>query len=240
VTTVADERVSSYLDLLPAVYQEDEEGRRFLGRFLLAFEHVLTGLGDPADPGLEEYLDGVGEGPSRRAGAERYFDAGLRPARTRAAPLEEAPAEFLDWLATWVALTLRADVREDLQRELIAKAVPLYQHRGTRRGLEELIRIYTGMGVTIVEFRGAFQLEMSSQLDVDTIIGGGTPAYFQVEVALPAETRGPQEVKHLLELLEAIIDAEKPAHTYYRLETTNLPTMQIDIRSTIDVDTLLA
>ena len=131
-------------------------------------------------------------------------------------------------------------MREDLQRELIAKAVSLYQHRGTRRGLEELIRIYTGMGVTITEFGGDFQLEVSSQLDVDTIIGGGTPFYFQVEVALPAETRTPGDIKHLLTLLEAIIDAEKPAHTYYRLETTNLPTMQIDVRSTIDVDTLLA
>ena len=239
-TTLPEERLSSYLDFLPAIYQEDESAREFLGRFLLAFEHVLTGVGDPADPGLEELLDGVGEGAARRAGAERYFDAGLRPERTRALPLEEAPAAFLDWLSTWVALMLRADVREDLQRELIAKAVSLYRMRGTKQGLEELIRIYTGMGVTLTEFRGEFQLEVASQLDVDTIIGGGTPFYFHVEVALPVGTRTAEQIKQLRLLLEAILDAEKPAHTYYRLDFSAFPTMQIDARSTIDVDTLLA
>ena len=240
MTTVPEQRLSSYLDTLPAIYQDDPDTRVFLGRFLLAFEHVLTGLGDPAEPGLEEILDGVGEGAGRRAGAERYFDPGLRPGRTRAAPLEEAPEDFLDWLSTWVALSLRADVSEDMQRELIAKAVSLYRMRGTKAGLAELIRIYTGMGVKLTEFRGNFQLEASSQLDVDTILGGGTPFYFHVEVALPKETRTAQEISRLRGLLEAIIDAEKPAHTYYRLDFADFPTMQIDSRSTIDVDTLLA
>jgi phage tail-like protein len=239
-SSVTETAASGYLDWLPAIYQDDPEDGEFLGRFLLAFEHVLTGVGDPLDPGLEEYLDGVGGGPERLAGAERYFDPGLRPGRTTAAPLEQAPAAFLDWLSTWVALSLRTGVREELQRELIAKAVPLYRMRGTRAGMEELIRIYTGMGVTITEFRGDFQLEVSSRLDVDTILGGGTPFYFHVEVALPVGTRTPAQIRALRELLEAIIDAEKPAHTYYRLDFTDFPTMQIDVRSTIDVDTLIA
>jgi phage tail-like protein len=233
-------RLSTYLSSLPAIYQDDAEGQEFLGSFLLAFEHVLTGVGDPADPGLEELLDGVGSGADRRAGTERYFDPGLRPGRTRAAPGEEAPAEFLAWLSTWVALTLRADVREELQRELIARAVPLYRKRGTREGLEELIQIYTGMGVTITEYRGDFQLEVASELEVDTILGGGTPFYFDVQVALPTGTRTAPEIAALRRLLEAIIDAEKPAHTYYRLDFTDFPTMELDVRSTLDVDTLIA
>jgi phage tail-like protein len=237
---VSETESSSYLAWLPALFQEDPDAREFLGRFLLAFEHVLTGIGDPHDPGLEEYLDGVGSGEGRRAGAERYFDPGLRPDRARAQALESAPEGFLDWLSTWVALTLRADVGEELQRELIAKAIPLYRARGTPDGLKELIRIYTGMGVTITEFRGDFQLEQSSQLDVDTILGGGTPFYFHVAVALPKGTRSAEEIRALRSQLTHIIDAEKPAHTYYNLDFTDFPTMQIDVSSTIDVDTLLA
>jgi len=234
------EQLSTYLSQLPAIYQDDPEGQLFLGRFLLAFEHVLTGIGDPDDPGLEELLDGVRVGAAHRAGAERYFDPGLRPGRTHAGELEQAPSDFLPWLSTWVALTLRADVPDALQRELIAKAIPLYRKRGTRQGLEELIQIYTGMGVTIKEFRGNFQLEVASQLDVDTILGGGTPFYFHVEVALPTGTRSAPQIAALRRLLEAIIDAEKPAHTYYTLDFTDFPTMQLDVRATVDVDTLIS
>jgi phage tail-like protein len=234
------ERLSSYLEHLPAIYQEDRAGREFLGRFLLAFEHVLTGVGDADDPGLEEILDGVPDGGTRRGGAERYFDPGLRPNRTRTEEREQAPSEFLPWLSRWVALSVRADVSDELRRELIAKAIPLYRRRGTRQGLEELIRIYSSVGVTIKEFRGAFQLDVASQLDVDTILGGGTPFYFHVDVALPTDVRTPERIAALSDLLHAIIDAEKPAHTYYGLDFTDFPTIQIDVRATVDVDTLIA
>ncbi len=52
---------SSYLENLPAVFQQDEgEGDvTFIGRFLLAFEMILSGLGDPDLPGLEEKIDQV-------------------------------------------------------------------------------------------------------------------------------------------------------------------------------------
>ena len=52
-------RVSSYLEYLPAIFQQDadEQGVNFIGRFLLAFEMILSGLGDPDHPGLEEIID---------------------------------------------------------------------------------------------------------------------------------------------------------------------------------------
>jgi hypothetical protein len=37
----------------------------------------------------------------------------------------------------------------------------------------------------------------------------------------------------------AIIDQEKPAHTYYAFRFRDTPTMQIDFHSTIGVDTVL-
>ena len=55
---------SSLLNYLPAIFQEDSEANQpnFLGRFLLAFERILLGLGEISSevpqPGIEEILGG--------------------------------------------------------------------------------------------------------------------------------------------------------------------------------------
>lgn len=281
-------RASGYLDHLPAVFREGEDGSQppFLGRFLLAFEHVLTGVGDPERPGLDELLDRV----------PGYFD----PERT--------PAAFLDWLAGWVALTLRADleagaldtaaarsalkaadpaavkaadpatvaavksadtaangaatdaeadgdgdgddadaddadagrlrrVDRERARTLVAGAIPLYRLRGTRRGLEELIRLLTGgLSPTIYEMTASFQLGVSSTVGVNTLLDGGAPHFFHVLLRLPQP--GVQARRRVEELVRAILDVEKPAHTTYRLDVLT-PAMQIGVYSRIGADTLL-
>jgi phage tail-like protein len=228
-------RASSYLDHLPAVFREEADGAPapgFLGRFLLAFEHLLTGVGDPEEPGLDEMIDRVPD----------HFD----PAR--------APAGFLDWLAGWVALTLRGDQeagvlgddREDaraarerrpLARALVADAVPLYRLRGTRRGLEELIRRLTGgLSPTIEETSSSFQVGVSSTIGADTVLGGGVPHYFHVLLRLPHPD--PRARSRVEALVRAIVDVEKPAHTWYRLDVLT-PAMRIGVYSRIGVDTLL-
>jgi phage tail-like protein len=223
---------SSYLNYLPAVYQQDSlDGQAqagFLGRFLLAFEQVLTGLGDTAEPGIEEILDGVGD----RAGVQRYFEPG-----PGLADGQRAPREFLQWLASWVALSLRADLDELRQRDFIARAVSLYKLRGTRRGLEELIRIYTRLGPRIDELTTRFQLEVSSTIGSDTVIGGGAPHFFLVQLLLPSPD--PIVLRTQETIARAIIDMEKPAYTAYDL-TVQTPAMQIGIYSTIGVDTLMS
>jgi phage tail-like protein len=194
-----------YLDYLPAVFQAEQAD--FLAGFLRAFQHVLTGVGDPSDPGLEEILDGT----DGLRGIERYFDPGFRAGPVAAS--ERAPTEFLSWLAGWVALAFRADLDEARQRELIAKAVWLYRRRGTREGLEELLRIYTALAPTIVELAGEFQIGVSSTIGVDTLVDGGGSHYFSVIVRL--STKDPAEQRRWRAVLGAILDAEKPAHTHY-------------------------
>ena len=197
-------QVSTLLDSLPAVFQEDREGGApdFLGRFLLGFEQVLLGLGDVDEPGLEETI----------ARIYRYFEPGAA-----VAPGERAPREFLQWLAGWVALTLREDWDELRQRDLIAKAVPLYRLRGTRRGVEEFLRIYTRLGVSIAETDTAFQVGVHATL-------------------LPSPQ--PEEIKAQRMVAHAIVDLQKPAHTYYAL-TVETPVFQIDVHSTVGIDTLV-
>lgn len=205
---------SSYLRLLPSVFSEDP----FLGRFLLAFEHVLTGLpgGEPVpEEGLEETI----------AGIAAFFD----PRRTS--------EEFLPWLASWVALGLRADWTPAQKRDFLAKIVPLYRRRGTGDNLAELLKIYTGLipvitGVDDTEF----QVGVHSTVGVDTQLGGGPPHRFSVTVTLPEAD--PQTLQRQRQIASALIELQKPAHTAYELVVVH-DTMQIGVRSTIGVDTLL-
>lgn len=142
----------------------------FLGRFLLIFEHLLT----PIDRQIDHLAD--------------YFDPRL------------APPDFLPWLASWLGLVLDERWPEGQRRELIRAAVDLYDWRGTRRGLSEFVRLYTGCTPEITE----------------PGIGKGTQAdqahRFTVRVTVPDATRISRDV------LESIIDLEKPAHAGYKLE----------------------
>jgi hypothetical protein len=174
-------QASAYLEHLPAVFREGAEPGRppFLGRFLLAFEHLLTGLGDPAEPGLDELLDRVPD----------YF------------------------------------------------AVPLYRLRGTKRGMEALIRLFTGgLAPTITEVSVPLQLGRTSTIGLDTQIGGGAPHYFHVLLRLSQPD--PVERRRVEALVRSVIDVEKPAHTRYRLDVIT-PSLQVG-HSHVGVDTLLS
>jgi phage tail-like protein len=206
---------SRYLDYLPAVFEEDTEGGEpgWLERYLRGFEAILTGLGNPATPGLEEQLDGIpGTLSPVMAGIERLFEPG-----PKLPPSRRAPDEFLPWLSEWVALSLRADIGTDRQRVLIANAVRLYRLRGTKAGLEELVGIYA-LAATIEE------------------PADGPPNHFRVTIRLG--TPDPAQRVAQERIVRAIIDAEKPAHTYYSL-VIQTPVLQIGKTSHIGVDTLL-
>lgn len=207
-------QANKLLQYLPALYHED----KLTGRFLLAFEKILLGPLDDADvrqKGLEETIDALAT----------FFDP------------ERAPSEFLDWLSGWVALSLRADMDEQQQREFIANAVWLYGLRGTKQGLAEVVKIYTRLGVTITEpSMDAFQLADYSTVGVDTLLSGGPPYFFHVFARL--STTEPAQIKKKKQVITAILDMEKPAHTNYVLDVST-PSLQTAVNSTVGVDTLL-
>lgn len=155
MTLAIRDRASGYLAYLPALYQEvDGAAGGGLGRLLLAFEQIFTGLGAEAPektpPGMAELLGGI----------ERY----LTPGPELADELR-APAEFLPWLAGWFALTLEPDWDEAERRRFIGRIVSLYRMRGTRPGLIALLRAYTNdQPVEIIEFAAVphyFQVRMT-------------------------------------------------------------------------------
>lgn len=231
-------RTSSYLNELPAIYRQEARGGRpdFLNRFLLAFERVMSGLGDPDHPGLEEILEGIpdADGLPVLAGAHRYFD----PGPGRGASLR-TPQEFLKWLAGWVALTLREDWKEEERRRILATIVPAYRRRGTPEGLRQILAAFTGLEtetISILEFLQPMQLAVTSTIGLDTVLGEGPPHYFLVEVQLQAA--GTSDLARKRSILKSIIDAEKPAHTYYDLRIV-IPTLRIGYTSHVGKDTVL-
>lgn len=238
MSDVSTTRLSRYLDDLPALYRTPARGARhdFLGRFLLAFEQILTGVGDPERSGLEEILDGItdADGNTVMAGAHRFFEPG--PGLPDA---QRAPMEFLDWLGSWVALTLRGDWTEGEQRRILAEIVPSYRRRGTRDGVRRILSAFTGLSIesiTISELLSPIQIGVSATVGTDTVVGGSLPHYFVVDALVPASDVA--DLFRKRSILRAILDLEKPAHTFYDLRI-QVPTMQVGVTSRVGVDTVL-
>ena len=194
------EPVSSYIHYLPPIFQDSP----YLDGFLLALEKMLSQAGpDDSRPALETMI----------AQSHRY----LSPMPSGEDQLQ-APADFLPWLAGWVALTLREDWPEQTQRQFIREVVPLYRQRGTKDGLSRLLQIYLGAdeeSVHIYEHPDDFKFEPG-------IVP--PPYFFQVEIKVSTQETG--QIRRTQQIAQAIIEQEKPAHTFYGLQIL-VPTMRL-------------
>ncbi|MFX0594691.1 phage tail protein [Melissospora conviva] len=68
--------------------------------------------------------------------------------------LELAPADFLDWLAGWVAVEVDESWPVALRREVVRHAVQLHRWRGTARGVELAVRLLTGGTAEVTDTGG--------------------------------------------------------------------------------------
>ncbi|MER5711392.1 MULTISPECIES: phage tail protein [unclassified Streptomyces] len=66
-----------------------------------------------------------------------------------------APADFVDYLATWVGAELDGTEPLPLRRHAVASAVALHRVRGTRQGLAAAVRLAFGVPPEITESGGA-------------------------------------------------------------------------------------
>jgi phage tail-like protein len=180
-----------YLRYLPALYEQDE----FMGRFLMLFESFWAPI--------ETQIDAI----------HNYLDPKM------------APVPFLPWLASWLGLNLDNRLSEEQQRELIRWAIWLFRRRGTRWALQRHLEIYCGGQVQIVEHRASdFRLGPSTRLGRGVALGKGKrPHAFTVYLRLPPDAPLVQgdgqsrKAREQRQTIEAIIEAEKPAHTDYTL-----------------------
>ena len=153
----------------------------FMGQFLLIFENIL-------DP-IEHTVDSI----------PLYFDPRF------------IPESMLPWLASWLDLVLDPSWPLERRRELVRYVTELYRWRGTKRGLSEFLRIYTGNSPEITEFIPGIPLDGTARLGVNSRLGSpGTGYHFTVTIELNEDV-DPKTVK-------TIIEAQKPAHTVYSLQ----------------------
>lgn len=76
--------------------------------------------------------------------------------------------KFLPWLASWVGFQLDESLPIHQQRELVRRAIRLMRTRGTRIGMEEMVRVLTSAGVRIEER----VVPPAMVLGKNTIVGG--------------------------------------------------------------------
>jgi phage tail-like protein len=139
---------------------------------------------------------------------EEFLDDVSKPYDTR-----RTRSEFLPWLADWIGIALDHRWDEAKQRRLLRRAVPLYQWRGTRRGITEFLEIYTGITPEITEpIKG-------TRFGPDALFGrariGDIPEHcFVVTVFLREDEPSTAETEAAI---RRILDQEKPAHTAYKL-----------------------
>jgi len=184
---------AAMLNYLPAIYQQT---RQQSFDTLLSFnekpffERFLRGFEDASEPS-KLLLNNV----------SRFFD------------VQEAPSDFIPWLATWVGLIIDENWPELRRRLLIKEAVELYRWRGTRRGLARYLQIYTGYLPLINDtpYRG-MSLGPATLLGQETATLGGVPTHsFIVTIAVP----NPESVNETT--IRDIIESDKPAHAAYEV-----------------------
>jgi len=111
----------TYLQYLPAIYQEDKESKDILERYLSIFQTILEDIEDKIEK------------------THLLID----PETTR--------GEFLNWLSSWVGLIREERWGEEKWRKFLGKAIEFFKMRGTREGLSNLIELFTGKKPIIIE-----------------------------------------------------------------------------------------
>jgi hypothetical protein len=129
-----------------------------------------------------------------------------------------------------MGLELDERLPKERQRRLIRSAISLHRRRGTKQGLQEYLETYTGGEVQIIEHRAHnFCLGADARLGPGIALGrNNLPHTFTVILRLPPiaenqvngggsleeRTRRERERRRVI---QAIIEAEKPAYTAYTL-----------------------
>lgn len=131
---------------------------------------------------------------------DAYFDPDL------------APEDFLQWLGTWVGMTLDESLPLERRRAALGQAVELYRARGTAAGLAAHLRLLGAGEVEIAETGGtAYSTSADPPLP-------GRPG-FQLLVRVRAPEGGVVDAGRV----DALVAAAKPAHVVHHVEVVPPP-----------------
>ena len=147
---------------------------------------------------------------------------------------DTALEDFLDWLASWVALELDETWPVEKRRSLISRAVDLYKWRGKIQGIKEFVEIYTGIAPEIIEaYTLGWCVGVQSTVGTDTVVHSPQedPHCFIVDVRSYGELTAEQKGKVM-----TIVEIQKPAHTKVIRWDWVSTFWRIGVSSTVGVD----
>jgi phage tail-like protein len=104
--------MSTYLQYLPEIYQEDDQSKKFLEKFLCIFQTLFE---DTENKKIS-------------------FIKNLN--------VKTIPNGFLPWLSSWLSLSFSEDWSLDNIRIFLERAPDIFKNRGTKEGLAEILSIY--------------------------------------------------------------------------------------------------
>ena len=144
--------VRGYLRFLPAIFQGEcpVHSRELINTRDSALQKWGSGL-----PRQEAIEGRVNEDPMRRyLFIFQHMMTSITDRLDRINDLTDpllCEPKFLPWLASWVGFELDESLPVNQQRELVRRAIRLYRTRGTRGGIEEMVRVLTSAPVRVQE-----------------------------------------------------------------------------------------
>lgn len=156
-----------------------------------------------------------------------------------------APAEALDWLASFVGLALDPVWPEAARRRLIAEAAALFRRRGTLWSLQRMVELLVGAQSVLIEtyrLRGGGVVGNAEATASRSVLGSGFRVGGSIgrdgETALPAAAEQPFEGfahrfsvtvladldEEALRAVHKLIETHKPAHTLFDVCTVAVGT----------------
>ncbi len=170
------------------------EDDEFMGRYLMIFERML----EPIETRINNMAD--------------YFDPQLMP------------ENILAYMADVLDLDFDPNWPEDRRRRMVAMGIQMHRLRGTKRGLQQILEIYTGGQVQIVERTAqSMKVGAGSKLGIGMALGhDNQPNTFQVNMWVdpPAGVSGKAKTaykKQMAKEMKTVINAHIPAQATYEL-----------------------
>lgn len=122
-----------------------------------------------------------------------------------------APADFVEWLLTWVAMEPDDHWSLERRREIVARAAGLHRRGGTLGGLREAVELVTGGEVEVTDSGGSSWSRES---------GSSPPGEPVASVTVRVRSRDPESVS--LARLDQLVASLKPAHVRHEVEVVGL------------------
>jgi phage tail-like protein len=120
---------------------------------------------------------------------------------------DETPEDFLEWLSHWVGMPVDRTWKIDRQRGAVAHAARIYGLRGTVRGLRELVEVFSGGTVEIID-NGAVGWSKRS--------GSPLPGKATRNLLVRVTVEDADSIDPLA--LDNLVRAAKPAHVPHEIE----------------------